>query len=192
MCEAGRIRHHLKHNLWRSDSTILFVGYQAEGTLGRRLIEGVKHVRLFGEEIQIQATIATLEGISGHADRDMLLGWLGSMKKKPRQVFVNHGDDTVCDLFAGTITDKLGLNATAPYSGDEYDLATGECTAKGKIVKVTKVSDGRRRGNAAFDRLLAAVKRLMQVVEVSRGLSNKELAKFTDQVNALCDRYLRK
>lgn len=192
MCEAGRIRHHLKHNLWRSDSTILFVGYQAEGTLGRRLIEGVKHVRLFGEEIQIQAEITTLEGISGHADRDMLLGWLGAMKQKPKQVFVNHGDDTICDLFAGAITDKLGLNAIAPYSGDEYDLATGECTAKGKIVKVTKVSDGRRKSNAAFDRLVAAVKRLMQVVDVSRGLSNKELAKFADQVNALCDKYLRK
>ena len=192
MCEAGRIRHHLKHNLWRSDSTILFVGYQAEGTLGRKLIDGAKNVRLFGEEIHVQATIATLEGISGHADRNMLLGWLGAMKTKPQQVFVNHGDDTICDLFAGAITDQLGIPALAPYSGDEYDLITGQCTAKGKIVKVTKISDGRRRGNAAFERVLAAGKRLLTVIDLSRGLSNKELAKFADQINSLCDKYLRK
>ncbi len=192
MCEAGRIRHHLKHNLWRSDSTVLFVGYQAEGTLGRKLIDGATNVRLFGEEIHVQAAIATLEGISGHADRNMLLGWLGAMKEKPRQVFVNHGDDTNCDLFAGAITDQLGICAIAPYSGDEYDLITGQCTAKGKIVKVTKLSDGRRRGNAAFDRLVSAGKRLLEVIQVSRGLSNKELAKFADQIHSLCDKYIRK
>lgn len=192
MCEAGRIRHHLKHNLWRSDSTILFVGYQAEGTLGRKLVEGAKHVRLFGEEIQVEAQIATLEGISGHADRDMLLHWLGSMPTPPRQVFVNHGDDHICDQFAGTIHDRLGLKALAPYSGDEFDLISGECTAKDRIVKVTKVSDGRRRSNAAFDRLLAALQRLTGVVEMSKGLTNKELARFADQINALCDKYLRK
>ena len=171
---------------------MVFVGYQAEGTLGRKLIDGAKHVRQFGEEIQVEAHIATLEGISGHADRDMLLNWLDSMDAKPRQVFVNHGDDHVCDLFAGAIHDKLGLNAIAPYSGDEYDLLTGECTAKARIVKVTKISDGRRRGNAAFDRLLAAGKRLLGVIEMSRGLTNKDLSKFADQINALCDKYLRK
>lgn len=192
MCEAGRIRHHLKHNLWRSDSTILFVGYQAEGTLGRKLVEGAKHVRLFGEDIQVEARIATLEGISGHADRDMLLNWLDAMEPKPRQVFVNHGDDQVCDLFAEAVRQRLRVDAAAPYSGDEYDLITGECTAKARVVKVTKISDGRRRGNMAFDRLLAAGKRLMKVIELSRGLSNKELARFTDQINALCDKYLRK
>ena len=93
MCEAGRIRHHLKHNLWRENSTILFVGYQAEGTFGRKLINGAKHVSLFGEDIQVNARIESIVGISGHADRDMLLGWLGSMEKPPKKVFVNHGDD---------------------------------------------------------------------------------------------------
>ena len=192
MCEAGRIRHHLKHNLWRGDSTILFVGYQAEGTIGRKLIDGADSVRLFGEEIVVNARIATLSGISGHADRDMLLGWLGHMSKKPLQVFVNHGDDEVCDSFASYVTEKLDYPAVAPFSGDGFDLLTGECVAKGRVVKITKVSDGRRRANTIFDKLLAAGKRLLQVIDQSRGLSNKELARFTDQINALCDKYLRK
>lgn len=192
MCEAGRIRHHLKHNLWRGDSTVLFVGYQSEGTVGRKLMDGAASVRLFGEEIAVKARIASLSGISGHADRDMLLAWLGHMTNKPLRVFVNHGDDEVCDSFASSVEQQLGMTAVAPYSGDEYDLATNECTAKGVIVKITKVSDGRRRANAIFEKLLAAGKRLLCVIDASKGLSNKELAKFTDQVNALCDKYSKK
>lgn len=192
MCEAGRIRHHLKHNLWRADSTVLFVGYQAEGTIGRKLIDGADSVRLFGEDIAVHARIATLSGISGHADRDMLLNWLGAMEQAPRMVYVNHGNDEVCDIFAAAVTEKLTFPAVAPYSGDEYDLINGECTAKGRIVKLTRQSDGRRRGNAIYDKLLAAGKRLLSIIEQSKGLSNKELARFTDQVNALCDKYLRK
>jgi len=192
MCEAGRIRHHLKHNLWRENSTILFVGYQAEGTLGRKLINGAKRVSLFGEDIQVNARIESIVGISGHADRDMLLDWLGSMEKSPKKVFVNHGDDLVCDAFSQTIYNKLKFAATAPYSGDEYDILTGECNARGKIVKLTKVSEGRRRANLAFDRLMAACQRLKTVAELSRDLTNKELAKFTGLINDLCDKYTRK
>ncbi len=192
MCEAGRIRHHLKHNLWKENSTILFVGYQSEGTLGRKLLNGAKSVNLFGEEIQVKAKIASLMGISGHADRDMLLSWLGSMQQPPTQVFVNHGEDIVCDNFSQTIYHKLQYKATAPYSGDEYDLISGECTGRGKIVKLTKVSEGRRRANLAFERLMAACQRLKTVIELSRGLTNKELAKFTDQINDLCDKYARR
>lgn len=192
MCEAGRIRHHLKHNLWRADSTILFVGYQSEGTVGRKLLDGATSVRLFGEDIAVNAKICAMSGISGHADRDMLLGWLGHMTQSPTQVFANHGDDEVCDSFAASITEKLGFPAVAPYSGDEYDLMTGQCAAKGVVVKISKVSDGRRRGNAIFDKLLCAGKRLVQVIDQCKGLSNKELARFTDQINALCDKYSRK
>ncbi len=192
MCEAGRIRHHLKHNLWRGDSTILFVGYQTEGTVGRKLLDGADSVRLFGEEITVKARIASLAGISGHADRDMLTDWLGKMGAKPRKVFVNHGDDEVCDSFANHLIQNVGIDAIAPFSGDEYDLLTGECTAKGVVVKITKVSDGRRRANTIFDKLLAAGKRLLRVIEASRGLSNKELARFSDQIDALCDKYSKK
>ena len=192
MCEAGRIRHHLKHNLWKENSTVLFVGYQAEGTLGRKLINGAKYVSLFGEDIQVNARIESIVGISGHADRDMLLDWLGSMGKAPKKVFVNHGDDLVCDAFSQTIYNKLKITATAPYSGDEYDISTGECVARGRIVKLAKQSEGRRRANLVFDRLMSACQRLKTVVELSRNLTNKELAKFTDQINDLCDKYARK
>lgn len=192
MCEAGRIKHHLKHNLWKESNTILFVGYQSEGTLGRKLVEGAKTVNIFGDEIQVNAHIETIVGISGHADRDMLLDWLGSMEKPPLKVFVNHGEDIVCDAFSQTIYNKLNFYAVAPYSGDEYDLATGECIKKGKIVKLTKVSEGRRRADIVYRRLTDACKRLQTVIELSRGLTNKELAKFADQINDLCDKYARK
>lgn len=192
MCEAGRIRHHLKHNLWRGDSTILFVGYQSAGTVGRKLVDGAASVKLFGEEIAVNARIANLDGISGHADRDMLLNWLGAVKQPPKQVFVNHGEDSVCDSFEKLVTEKFGFPAIAPFSGDEYDLITGECTAKGRIVKIAKQSDGRRQANAAFERLTAAGKRLMSIINHSKGFSNKELARLTDQINAICDKFLRK
>ena len=192
MCEAGRIRHHLKHNLWRPDSTVLFVGYQAEGTVGRKLVDGATSVRLFGEEIAVRCRIEVMAGISGHADRDMMLDWLAYMKKAPKKVFVNHGDDEVCDHFAAAVTQKLGYPATAPFSGDEFDLRTGECIARGVVVKITKVSDGRRRANTIFEKLLAAGKRLLAVIQGCKGLSNKELARFTDQVNQLCEKYEKK
>ena len=189
MCEAGRIRHHLKHNLWRGESTILFVGYQSAGTVGRRLLDGADTVRLFGEEITVCAQIESLAGISGHADRDMMLSWLDAMPQKPRQVFVNHGDDQVTDLFAREIRNRLGLNADAPYPGDSYDLLSGQCVTRAPIIKATRVTDGRRRANAAFERLTLAGKRLLEIIAASRGLSNKELARFTDQINALCEKY---
>lgn len=192
MCEAGRIRHHLKHNLWKPQNTVLFVGYQAEGTLGRKLLEGADRVNLFGEEVQVKAHIANIAGISGHADRDMMLGWLGALEEKPKQVFVNHGDDTVCDSFAQTIEKTLGYGAVAPYSGDGYDLMTGVCVQKGTVVKVRKGSDGRHRANLAYEKLLSACARLKTVAQLCKGLSNKELARFTSQITDLCDKYSKK
>ena len=189
MCEAGRIRHHLKHNLWRSDSTVLFVGYQAEGTIGRKLIDGEKSVKLFGEEITVNAKIETLHGISGHADRDMLLSWLEKLSEKPKHIFVNHGNDTVCDSFAELASKTLGVLATAPYSGDEFDLITDTCTAKGKIVRIEKsVSPGRARAVTVYQRLLDAAKRLLSIAKSSDEMANKDMAKFADQISALCDK----
>ena len=116
MCEAGRIRHHLKHNLWRPESTILFVGYQVPGTLGHALLNGAKEVKLFGENIQVHAEILNLPGISGHADRDMLTKWASAFKNPPKRVFVVHGEDKVCDEFAEHLHTELGYQAVAPYS----------------------------------------------------------------------------
>jgi metallo-beta-lactamase family protein len=193
MCEAGRIRHHLKHNLWREESTVLFVGYQADGTLGRKLIDGADSVSLFNEEIAVNAKIASIVGISGHADRDMMLEWLSKMSNSPKRIFVNHGEDMVCDSFSQTIYNKLNIPSCAPFSGDEYDMLLEEFTARGKIVKVSKISDGRRRANIAFDKLLSAGKRLMTIIGLAKNtMTNKEMAKFTDQIHDFCDKYARK
>lgn len=188
MCEAGRIRHHLKHNLWRADSTVLFVGYQAVGTIGRKLLDGAESVQLFGETIAVNAQILTVAGISGHADRDMLLEWL-SYVDNPRLIFVNHGNDAVCDAFANTVEEKLGHKAIAPYSGDGYDLITGECFQKGVIRHVTTVSAGRARANTLYEKLIAAGKRLHGLIDSMKGAPNREISRLTDQINAICDKH---
>ena len=120
MCDAGRIKHHLKHNLWRKESTILFVGYQAEGTLGRRILDGAKIVKLFGEEISVNARIESIDGFSGHADKDGLLSWIDSIGKKPKKVFVVHGEQDTMATFAQTITGEFGIHSIVPTRGDSY------------------------------------------------------------------------
>lgn len=196
MCEAGRIKHHLKHNLWRPECTVLFVGYQAAGTLGRALQEGAKKVKLFGEEIEVHATIARLPGISGHADNEGLMRWIGAFEEKPRKVFVVHGEDTVCETFAGRLRAELGLNVMAPYSGTVYDLAKDALIKEGipvRAKKETKLNDLPKaaRTSAVFARLWAAGQRLLTVIRHNEGGANKDLGKFADQINALCDKWDR-
>jgi metallo-beta-lactamase family protein len=108
MCDAGRIKHHLKHNLWRPESTIIFVGFQALGTLGRRLVDGARTVRIFDEEIAVKARIEMIEGFSGHADRDGLLAWIGAMRQKPTEILLVHGEPAVIASFAGAIGQQFG------------------------------------------------------------------------------------
>ena len=189
MCEAGRIRHHLKHNLWRKESTILFVGYQAEGTLGRSLTEGAETVRLFGESIKVNAHIEQLEGISGHADKKILLSWLCGFKEKPKMIFVNHGEDETCDEFAKTITEVMNIPAVAPYNASSYDLITGICTEKGNRAKIRTKNEAQRRPSPVFDRLITAYKRLGAVIEKYRHGANKDIAAFTDMITALCNKW---
>jgi metallo-beta-lactamase family protein len=138
MCDAGRIRHHLKHNLWRSECTVLFVGYQGEGTLGRLLIDGAKKVKLFGESISVAADIRKLAGISGHADQNGLLKWIGSYEGDIRHVFVTHGEDSVAEGFAKRLHDDLGRSATAPYNGECWDLTTDTLLTEGTRIKVER------------------------------------------------------
>lgn len=191
MCEAGRIRHHIKHNLWRPESTILFVGYQSAGTLGRKLLDGAPQVKLFGEEIQVRAHIEALAGISGHADRDQMLAWLQSMPGKPKQIFVNHGEDSVCDTFAQTIRETLQVPAEAPYNGAIYDLDNGLCLEKGNTTRLQKRHAFVQRDNPVFQRLLDAGRRLLTVIEKNRGGANKDLARFADQINDLSNKWDR-
>ena len=190
MCDAGRIRHHLKHNLWRPECTILFVGYQSEGTLGRILLEGAKEVKLFGETIQVAAEITSLAGISGHADVNGLMKWIGSFGKTPRKVFIVHGEDQVTDIFAQRVHEELGLDAQAPYSGWVWDLLAGEWTQQPEPVRIAS-KPAQRRAAAVFERLLAAGRRLMEVIRHNEGGTNKDLTKFTNEINSLCDRWDR-
>jgi len=189
MCDAGRIRHHLKHNLWRPECTVLFVGYQTEGTLGRKLLDGAKYVELFGEEIAVKAHIVQMKGTSCHADRDMLLDWL--RRSDAVKVFVNHGEGPVCDAFAETVKKELGVDAVAPYSGDTFDLYDGSYITKAPVKPVGKKEQAHARAVAVFEALRLAGKRLMSVIEQNRGGTNKELSRFTNQINALCDKYER-
>ena len=189
MCEAGRIRHHLKHNLWRKDSTILFVGYQVPGTLGNMLLNGAKEVKLFGETIEVQAKIENLPGISGHADVNQLTKWVSMFDPKPKRVFIVHGEDKVTEQFAAHIHEELGLDAYAPFSGDTFDLLTGACVAQGSREAVEKKST--RAVNNIFARLVAAGERLMTVIRKCEGMPNRELGKFADQINELCNKWER-
>ncbi len=190
MCEAGRIRHHLKHNLWRRECTILFVGYQVEGTLGNQLLAGVKEVKLFGETIDVNASIVNLPGISGHADINHLTDWMRHFENKPRRVFVVHGHDEVTDNFAQHLHAELGLDAIAPYSGDTFDLSTNLCIAQGSR-EIAKKPAPRKESSNIFARLVAAGERLMAVIRKNEGLANKDLGKFADQINALSDKWDR-
>jgi metallo-beta-lactamase family protein len=108
MCNAGRIKHHLRHNLGRRDSSILIVGFQAAGTLGRRIVDGAKNVRIFGIPIPVRASIYTVGGLSAHADQEALLGWLSHFKRAPQRTFVVHGEPATAEIFAAAIHDKLG------------------------------------------------------------------------------------
>ena len=192
MCEAGRIRHHLKHNLWRKECTILFVGYQVPGTLGYSLLNGVKKVKLFGEEIEVRASIVNLPGISGHADRDHLTAWIANFKKPPKKVFIVHGEETTAVEFAEHVKNDVGFDALAPYSGDAYDLLTGEQIAQGSRQLVEKKTQGVYRAKSgAFDRLMIAGERLIAVIKKCQGMANKDLGKFADQINSLCDKWDR-
>ncbi len=191
MCTAGRIRHHLKYNLWRPESLILFVGYQSKGTLGRLLLEGAKSVRLFGDTIAVKAEIAMFPGISGHADKQGLLNWLSGFEQKPGQIFVNHGDDAVCESFVRCLNEEHGYNAFAPYSGTVYDLAAGEFVKITKGIPVKKISSGRAAQRSVLERLIASAKKLLRICEQSEGRANKDLAKYADQIDALCEKMSR-
>ena len=190
MCEAGRIRHHLKHNLWGEENTVLFVGYQAEGSLGRKLQDGAQYVRLFGEDITVNAEIAALHGTSGHADQAGLLRWLAGFKEKPQQIFVNHGEDTACTVFQNLLT-QMGYCAEAPYSGTEYDLLTGRMTvfADSRPIRREEMAKGSARARAVYGDLLAAAEALLAFVKTCKSRTNKDNAKLASQIRNLIEKW---
>ena len=188
MCDAGRIRHHLKHNLWRAESTVVFVGFQGEGTLGRALLNGVKSVKMFGEEIAVRAQIVNFQGLSSHADRDHLMGWISAFtEKKPRHVFVVHGDREVAPYFAKTVT-GLGFNAHAPQYTESYDLIADKVLEAGYLPE-RKVKASFTKSSAAYERLVAVGQMVVEFIRRAKGRDNKTLARYADQLRQLLDKW---
>ena len=122
MCEVGRIKHHLKHNIWNPKNTILFVGYQAQGTLGRKIVDGAKAVKIFGEEVAVNARVEYIEGYSGHADQEGLLNFVSSFTKRPNHIFLVHGEEDGQKVLRDKIVDSMGIEVTIPDYGESYEL----------------------------------------------------------------------
>ncbi|MBE6964307.1 MAG: MBL fold metallo-hydrolase [Ruminococcaceae bacterium] len=189
MCDAGRIRHHLKHNLWRPESSIVFVGFQGEGTLGRTLLEGAKSVKLFGEQIAVNAEIVNFRGLSSHADRDHLLAWIEGFKApKPQHVFIVHGDREVAPFFAQSV-EKLGFAAHAPQYTEVYDLMADTVLEKGYLPERKRKTFAGGRVSSAYERLVAIGEMLVESIRRSKGRDNKSLARFADQLRALLEKW---
>ena len=187
MCEAGRIRHHLKHNLWRPECSVIFVGYQSEGTMGRLLLDGLSSIKLFGEKIAVKAEICSFRYMSSHADKNGLQHWLEMQGEKPQKVFIVHGEEEAALSFAETLR-GLGYTAEVPLFESEYSLLDGACLAKGRDFPRDKE---KKPGfiSEVFRRLLAALDRLTGIANGYRQGANKDVARFADEVEALCRRW---
>lgn len=190
MCDAGRIRHHLKHNLWKENSAVVFVGFQSPGTLGRHLLDGAEKVKMFGEEIAVNAKIINFQGLSSHADRDHLMDWISKFKApKPQHVFIVHGDSDVAPLFADTVKD-MGFEAHAPLYTEEYDLIAATKTAEGYTPEKKKSAFAvEKKTSDAFNKLQQALDNLTALVRRSRGRDNKSLHAFAEAIRQLVDKF---
>ena len=170
MCEVGRIKHHLKHNLWRSDSTILFVGYQAIGTLGRKIVDGAKKVKIFGEEIGVNANVKYIEAFSGHADKEGLLHFIESFKNRPKQIFLVHGDEEAQRSLADSIVEKFDIPVEIPMRGDQYEA---------DLYRISKVGELKSPNEYKFIRLeiIQKMEDLRDELEEMTQIVNSDLKK---------------
>ena len=187
MCDAGRIRHHLKHNLWRANSAVVFVGFQSPGTLGRRLLDGVEKVKLFGEEIAVKAKIVNFQGLSSHADHDHLVQWINAFDPKPTHVFVVHGDEDVAPVFAEELN-SLGFHAHAAKFTECYDLAANEMVSEGYISERKRTAQKSRADNL-YAKLVAAAESLLEFAKRCKGRPNKDISALTGQIISLIERF---
>ncbi len=187
MCDAGRIRHHLKHNLWRANSAVVFVGFQSPGTLGRRLLDGVEKVKLFGEEIAVKAKIVNFQGLSSHADHDHLVEWIKAFDPKPTHVFVVHGDEDVAPVFAEELN-SLGFHAHAAKFTECYDLAVNEMVSEGYISERKRTAQKSRADNL-YAKLVAAAESLLEFAKRCKGRPNKDISALTGQIISLIERF---
>lgn len=189
MCDAGRVRHHLKHNLWRKECTVLFVGYQANGTLGRMLVDGVKKVKLFGEEIAVKAQLINFRGFSAHADQNGLLEWISAFSSPLRKVFIVHGEQTAAETFSDLLK-ETGRLVWVPNFRAAYDLAADTILEEGIApAPLLLQKQLHRKASPVYRRLLETGERMMAVIRANSGSTNKDLARFTDQLKAILDKW---
>ncbi len=196
MCTAGRIKHHLKHNLWRKESSIVFVGYQAEGTLGRKIKDGAKKVKIFGEEISVNAEIHVLEGFSGHADQREIIDWLKNIKDRPNKIFLVHGEQGALNTLSDLIKRELNINTIIPQIGENFlikgtkeavSIAKGEEELnKEQELLEEEIEYLKDLIDAVLEQLDKKVKEEMSIAEVSE-LRNKilELRKLGLEISVL-------
>jgi metallo-beta-lactamase family protein len=164
MCDSGRVQHHLKHHLWRSESHIVFIGYQAEGTVGRRIVDGAKTIRLFGEEVAVRAHVHTLGGFSAHADQKGLLEWLSHFKNPNLQVFVNHGEEKISMELSEIIHQKFKFEAAVPQWREKRFLFTPEKGIKAEE-EVEEEVPSEERFSVLFSHLDRSYKRLRRTLK---------------------------
>ena len=190
MCDAGRIRHHLKYNLWRADSAVVFVGFQSPGTLGRNLLDGAESVRLFGEDIAVRAKIVNFQGLSSHADHDHLIDWIKHFDPaRTTHVFVVHGDRDVAPVYADTVK-SLGFAAHAPQYTEEYDLIADKQLSPGYLPeRRTRAYEGAPKITGAYQRLVQLGDMLVGLIRRSKGRDNKTLAAFAEAISKLISKF---
>ena len=190
MCDAGRIRHHLKYNLWRADSAVVFVGFQSPGTLGRNLLDGVDSVKLFGEDVAVRAKIVNFPGLSSHADHAHLVHWIKHFHPaKTTHVCVVHGDREVAPVYAETVK-GLGFAAHAPQYTEEYDLIADKQLAPGYLPeRKTRAYEGAPKATAAYQKLVQLGDMLIGLIRRSKGRDNKTLAAFADAIGKVISKF---
>ncbi|MBR6253402.1 MAG: MBL fold metallo-hydrolase [Clostridia bacterium] len=187
MCEVGRIKHHLKHNLWRHDSTILFVGYQAVGTLGRKIVDGAKSVKIFGEEISVNANIKYIEAFSGHADRTGLLNFIDAFERKPKQIYLVHGDEEAQLSLADEITDRFDIPVDIPYHGDVFELSPRRYTKVGEIKSPNEYKYARLELLERIETLKEEIEDMTTMIkeDLKRETTDKKVEELTEQIKDL-------
>ena len=182
MCDAGRIRHHLKHNLYRADSTIVFAGFQAVGTLGRLLVDGVKKVKLFGEQIIVKANIVNIEGFSGHAGKDELISWVQEIPEQPGRIFLVHGEKNAIESLSFSLRSLGYTDVEAPELFEEFDLSTG-ITHREPVVEL------HRQAEKAVVSVESLLKRMAKLMQVAAGVQGDGAERLAAELDALLQKW---
>ncbi len=187
MCEVGRIKHHLKHNLWNPNSTILFVGYQAPGTLGSKLVNGEKKVKIFGEEISVNARIEYIEGYSGHADQEWLLNFVYSFIKKPKHIFLVHGEEEAQEVLKEKILSTTDIPVTIPDFGETYELSD-EIKVTNQVELTTRYKPLRLEVLERMQKLKDEVKDMTEIIKeeiIEEKAKDAEVASINEKIKEL-------